>query len=61
MYSWPQATDELLEDMRLPSLRSGGHWFNWPFKVISITELDTLHDERSANRQGFNAGIKILT
>ncbi|KAJ7781934.1 FAD/NAD-P-binding domain-containing protein [Mycena maculata] len=50
-WTWPQHSDELLEDMYLPSMRSGGNWFTWPFKVISITELTTLHKERDANRR----------
>ncbi|KAJ6620258.1 FAD/NAD-P-binding domain-containing protein [Mycena sp. CBHHK59/15] len=50
-WTWPQHSDELLEDMYLPSMRSGGNWFTWPFKVISIDELATLHEEREANRR----------
>ncbi|KAJ7158509.1 FAD/NAD-P-binding domain-containing protein [Mycena filopes] len=49
-FTWPQQTDELLEDMYLPSMRSGGNWFTWPFKVIKVKELATLHEERAANR-----------
>lgn len=51
MHSWPQYADELLEDMELPALRSGGSWFTWAFKPMNIHELDTLHEERRANRQ----------
>ncbi|KAF7357607.1 FAD/NAD-P-binding domain-containing protein [Mycena sanguinolenta] len=50
-WTWPQHSDELLEDMYLPSLRSGGNFFTWPFQVISITELATLHEEREALRR----------
>ncbi|KAJ7788555.1 FAD/NAD-P-binding domain-containing protein [Mycena olivaceomarginata] len=50
-WTWPQHSDELLEDMYLPSLRSGGNFFTWPFQVISITELAMLHEEREANRR----------
>ncbi|KAJ7486161.1 FAD/NAD-P-binding domain-containing protein [Mycena galericulata] len=50
-WTWPQYSDELLEDMYLPSMRSGGNWLTWPFKVISINELATLHEERQANRR----------
>ncbi|KAJ7928774.1 FAD/NAD-P-binding domain-containing protein [Mycena leptocephala] len=49
--SWPQYTDELLEDMHLPSMRSGGNWLTWPFKVVDAKELATLHEERAANRR----------
>ncbi|KAJ6498091.1 FAD/NAD-P-binding domain-containing protein [Mycena vitilis] len=50
-WTWPQYSDELLEDMYLRSMRSGGNWLTWPFKVISINELSTLHEEREANRR----------
>jgi len=50
-WTWPQFSDELLEDMYLPSMRSGRNWFTWPFKVISINELATLHEERQVNRR----------
>ena len=49
---WPQAADELLEDMYLPSMRSGGNWLTWPFKVIDLKELSTLKEERDAIRAG---------
>ncbi|TDL22851.1 FAD/NAD-P-binding domain-containing protein [Rickenella mellea] len=55
-WSWPQAMDELLEDMSLPSMRSGGNWFTFPFKVISVNELKTLGAERAAKRR--SAGIQ---
>lgn len=47
---WPQVVDEILEDLELPSLRSGGNWFTWPFKVIDLTEIATLREERDAKR-----------
>jgi hypothetical protein len=47
---WPQACDELLEDMGLKGGRSGGNWFTWPFKVISMKELETVGKERRAKR-----------
>ncbi|KAJ7211312.1 FAD/NAD-P-binding domain-containing protein [Mycena pura] len=50
-WTWPQFSDELLEDMYLASMRSGRNWFTWPFKVISINELATLHEERQVNRR----------
>ncbi|KAJ7083897.1 hypothetical protein C8R44DRAFT_558774, partial [Mycena epipterygia] len=31
---WPQHTDELLEDIYSPSMRSGATWFTWPFQVV---------------------------
>lgn len=49
-YRWPQAADEFLEDMHLPSGRSGGWWFNWIFKVIDLKEIANLTEERNALR-----------
>ena len=43
--------DELLDDMELPGMRSGGNWFTWPFKVISVDEIATLREERRAKRE----------
>lgn len=51
VFRWPQLADELLEDMYLRSMRSGGNWFTWPFKIVSVSELSTLHEERDANRR----------
>ncbi|KAF8802218.1 FAD/NAD(P)-binding domain-containing protein [Phlegmacium glaucopus] len=50
LWTWPQAADELLEDMQLPTLRSGGNWYNWLFKVIDLKEISTLGEERQARR-----------
>ncbi|KAJ8076414.1 hypothetical protein PM082_000837 [Marasmius tenuissimus] len=50
-WTWPQYTDELLEDMGLQSGRSGGNWLTWPFKVISLNEIATLAAERRAKRK----------
>jgi len=50
-YSWPQAVDDLLEDMELPVHRSGGNWLTWPFKVIESKEISSLGDERKEKRQ----------
>ncbi|KAG5354248.1 hypothetical protein C0989_003761 [Termitomyces sp. Mn162] len=49
-FSWPQLVDELLEDMYLPSMRSGGNWLTWPFKVIDIDEIVNLGQERRLKR-----------
>ncbi|KAF8588578.1 FAD/NAD(P)-binding domain-containing protein [Ramaria rubella] len=49
-WNWPQAIDELLEDMKLPNMRSGGNWLTWPFQVIDLAEISTLGEERKANR-----------
>ncbi|KAF8802217.1 FAD/NAD(P)-binding domain-containing protein [Phlegmacium glaucopus] len=49
-WTWPQAADELLEDMYLPIHRSGGSWYNWIFKVIDLKEIATLGEERQAIR-----------
>ena len=46
-----QAADELLEDMHLPSMRSGGNWLTWPFRVIDLKELASLSEERRILRQ----------
>jgi len=51
LYSWPQAVDDLLEDMELPIHRSGGNWFTWPFKVIEPKEISSLGEERRKKRQ----------
>ncbi|KAH7883153.1 FAD/NAD-P-binding domain-containing protein [Phlebopus sp. FC_14] len=50
-WSWPQAIDELLDDMELPSMRSGGNWLTWPFKVITPEEISTLGKERRVKRE----------
>ncbi|KAL7282731.1 LOW QUALITY PROTEIN: hypothetical protein ACG7TL_004205 [Trametes sanguinea] len=48
--SWPQYTDDLLEDMGLRVLRSGGNGLTWPFKVIDLDEIGDLKEERDARR-----------
>lgn len=48
---WPQHTDDLLEDMGLRVMRSGGNWLTWPFQVIHISEISTLKQERDARRE----------
>jgi len=48
MGRWPQAADELLEDMYLNSRRGGGNWITRPFKVIDSSQLKTLAAERRA-------------
>ncbi|KAJ7677451.1 FAD/NAD-P-binding domain-containing protein [Mycena rosella] len=50
-WTWPQYTDQLLEEMGLRSMRSGGNWFTWPFKVIDLKELSTLAEERRERRE----------
>ncbi|TFK22020.1 FAD/NAD(P)-binding domain-containing protein [Coprinopsis marcescibilis] len=47
-FAWPQAMDDLLEDMYLPSVRSGGSWLTWLVSPISIDELAPLGEERKA-------------
>ncbi|KZT54410.1 FAD/NAD(P)-binding domain-containing protein [Calocera cornea HHB12733] len=49
-WNWPQAMDELLDDLGLVNVRSGGSWLTWPFKVIDVTELSRLTEERLAKR-----------
>lgn len=48
--NWPQAADEMMEDMGLPSRRSGGNWLTWPFKIVDTKEIEHLHEERAAKR-----------
>jgi len=49
-FTWPQACDELLEDMGLPSMRTGGSWLTWPFQPIDLKEIKNLGEERRAKR-----------
>jgi len=49
-FSYPQLCDDLLEDMGLDIMRSGGNMLTWPFKIIDLKEIRDLHDERSARR-----------
>lgn len=51
--SWPQAVDKLLEDMDLTTMRSGGNWLTWPFKVIDLREIEFLKEERDAKREEY--------
>ncbi|KAI0677680.1 FAD/NAD(P)-binding domain-containing protein [Trametes maxima] len=48
--NWPQYTDDLLEDMGLRVMRSGGNALTWPFKVVDLDELKNLKEERDARR-----------
>ncbi|KAI0355438.1 FAD/NAD-P-binding domain-containing protein [Trametes cingulata] len=53
--AWPQYTDDLLKDMGLRVMRSGGNALSWPFKVIDLDELKTLKEERDARRAASEA------
>ncbi|KAI9057639.1 FAD/NAD-P-binding domain-containing protein [Trametes sanguinea] len=53
--SYPQYVDDLLEDMGLAVMRSGGNAMTWPFKVIDADELKTLKQERDARRAATEA------
>jgi len=53
-FSWPQLVDDLLEDRYLPSMRSGGNWLTWPFKVIDLGEIVNLGEERRLKRIGIS-------
>jgi dimethylaniline monooxygenase (N-oxide forming) len=44
-----------MEDLGLQSMRSGGNWFTWPFKVIKLKELEGLAEERRRKREGSQA------
>ena len=50
LHRWPQLVDDLLEDMGVPAMRSGGNWLTWPFKVVDLNEISTLKAERDAIR-----------
>ncbi|KAI0686660.1 FAD/NAD-P-binding domain-containing protein [Cerioporus squamosus] len=54
-WSWPQHADDLLDDLGLPVMRSGGNWLTWPFKVVDLKEISTLKEERDAKRAGKKA------
>ncbi|KAI0309945.1 hypothetical protein OF83DRAFT_1179060 [Amylostereum chailletii] len=47
-WTWPQHVDDLLEDMGLPVMRSGGNWLTWPFKVVDLDEIRGLKGKRDA-------------
>ena len=49
-YRWPQHVDDLLEDMGLPIMRSGGNALTWPFKTIDLDEIKNLKIERDERR-----------
>ena len=51
---WPQLADQLLEDMGLPSNRSGGNWLTWLFKPVDLDELVHLKEERDAMRRALS-------
>jgi dimethylaniline monooxygenase (N-oxide forming) len=42
-----------MEDMNLPTIRSGGNWFNWVFRVVDLKEISTLGEERQALRKKY--------
>ena len=50
MTRWPQAADEMLEDMNVPGERSGGNWLTWPFRVVDLSEIAMLGEERRTIR-----------
>lgn len=47
---WPQVADDLLEDIGLKVMRSGGSWLTWPFRVVQIKEIAGLKEERDVRR-----------
>ncbi|KAI0658608.1 FAD/NAD-P-binding domain-containing protein [Cubamyces menziesii] len=49
-WTWPQHVDDLLEDMGLPIMRSGGNALTWPFKTIDLDEIKNLKIERDERR-----------
>ncbi|KAF8162699.1 hypothetical protein B0H34DRAFT_650867 [Crassisporium funariophilum] len=60
-FTWPQAVDQLLVDMHLPSMRSDGNWLNWVFKVVSPKEIATLGEERRAKREASSLKLEVPT
>ncbi|KAF8875014.1 hypothetical protein CPB85DRAFT_1378674 [Mucidula mucida] len=50
-FAWPQYINQLLADMRLPGMRSGGNWLTWPFKTIDVAEIANLKAERDDLRR----------
>ncbi|KAG6867950.1 hypothetical protein C0993_009201 [Termitomyces sp. T159_Od127] len=58
-FSWPQIVDEMLEDMHLPSMRSGGNWLTWPFKAIEVNEIANLGRERQSKR--ISSCLQVVT
>ncbi|PIL37555.1 hypothetical protein GSI_01249 [Ganoderma sinense ZZ0214-1] len=49
-WGWPQVADDMLEDMGLGVMRSGGSWLTWPFRLVRVGELAGLKEERDARR-----------
>ncbi|KAI8989847.1 FAD/NAD(P)-binding domain-containing protein [Trametes punicea] len=49
-WTWPQNADDLLGDMGLRVMRSGGNALTWPFKIIELEEIKHLKEERDAKR-----------
>ncbi|KAI0658609.1 FAD/NAD(P)-binding domain-containing protein [Cubamyces menziesii] len=49
-WTWPQHVDDLLDDLGLPNMRSGGNGLTWPFKVVDLKEIQSLKEERDAKR-----------
>ncbi|KAI0677681.1 FAD/NAD(P)-binding domain-containing protein [Trametes maxima] len=49
-FNWPQHADDLLEDMGLRIMRSGGNALTWPFKVVQLNEIINVKEERDARR-----------
>ncbi|KAI0711022.1 FAD/NAD(P)-binding domain-containing protein [Cerioporus squamosus] len=49
-WTWSQHVDDLLEDIGLPVMRSGGNALTWPFKVVDLSEIEHLKEERDAKR-----------
>ncbi|TFK60203.1 FAD/NAD(P)-binding domain-containing protein [Pluteus cervinus] len=60
-WTWPQAMDELLEDMNCVSWRSCGSSWSWPFKVIEVEEIKHLGKERQAKRRRAQAASNSTT
>lgn len=48
--SWPRLADTLLDDMRVPSARSGGNALTWLFRTIELKEIERLGEERAQLR-----------
>ncbi|KAL1940036.1 hypothetical protein VTO73DRAFT_9371 [Trametes versicolor] len=57
--TWPQYADDMLEDMGLRVLRSGGNALTWAFKPVDSVEIKGLKEERDARRESRAAKVSF--
>ncbi|KAH7911143.1 hypothetical protein BJ138DRAFT_1086194 [Hygrophoropsis aurantiaca] len=53
-WNYPQLADDLLEDMHLPNMRTGGNWLTWLFIPLSTREFKDLGAERAQLRASYH-------